>query len=162
MPPIYRDIPTIELKIKLPDLAGLEAILQNIIIWNDCLAAAHPVSYFAACVLLLTQPILFTVPFIIIGAILRIPCVILKAFVRRLGFGRETGIEADSFAARYQSRYYGATIPPNSYFSRAQSYGALGDEWDADEQQQQGVSLPLYARVFQILTAVALIRFIFF
>ncbi|KIY61702.1 hypothetical protein CYLTODRAFT_427398 [Cylindrobasidium torrendii FP15055 ss-10] len=61
--------------------------------------SSRTVLYLGTRILLLALPILFTVPFVIIGAFLQIPWVLFKAFVRCLGFGKETSIGVDSFAA---------------------------------------------------------------
>ncbi|KAF9485577.1 hypothetical protein BDN70DRAFT_871245 [Pholiota conissans] len=56
-----------------------------------------------------------------------VPRSIILGILTCLGFERG-GVRSDSIASRYQSQYYGGYTPGNGFFSRSQSYGAIGQD----------------------------------
>ncbi|KIJ09061.1 hypothetical protein PAXINDRAFT_157990 [Paxillus involutus ATCC 200175] len=74
--------------------------------------------------------VLSTFPAIIIGPLklLALPFKALGKFVLYLLGFRRGGVERESFASQYQSRYYGGHVPEHSPFAHFQSYGTEEDE----------------------------------
>ncbi|KAL4073298.1 hypothetical protein V8B97DRAFT_216157 [Scleroderma yunnanense] len=119
-----------------------EAVLYNLVscslsilvVINEW-TTSHPYLTAGGLVLLVANPELLLTPLEVVGrailSTLAVLCMLAALpfqllaifFLWLLGF-RRAGVERDTFAAHYQSRYYHGYIPPNSLFSRFQSYGA--------------------------------------
>ncbi|PPQ85469.1 hypothetical protein CVT25_006646 [Psilocybe cyanescens] len=85
----------------------------------------HP--YISAAVLLLWS-FYPQFPFYVVYFIFYVvPRSIILDLLACIGFERE-GVRSDSFASRYQSRYYQGHTPRNGFFSGAQSYGTIHHE----------------------------------
>ncbi|KAE9398303.1 hypothetical protein BT96DRAFT_1020168 [Gymnopus androsaceus JB14] len=139
--------------VTLPDWNDIVNGAVKVLDFNDRLAKNHFMLYISGCIVLIFWPEIFTWPIRLCKAILLFPFKVAQTLVRALGFGNNTGIERDSLAAHYHRNNYGGYIPPDSYFSRLQSYGAREIYEDGEQ-----VKIPFYARIFQICVVALLVR----
>ncbi|KAF8159294.1 hypothetical protein B0H34DRAFT_796567 [Crassisporium funariophilum] len=131
--------PTREITITIPTLEGVVEVLWTL---HQAIIVEH--SFLSGCALIVWSFYPTSVFKAITYILYTLPKSIIVGFLRCFGFG-EDGVEPDSYASRYQSRYYGGHIPSDSQFAYYQSYGAIGlSPRNEPQEDEQGVWAGLF------------------